>query len=636
MPTAKATDISNRARKKFAPPPQLTVSEWADGYRFLSREGSAEPGRWSTDRAPYQREIMDSLTSPGVVEVILMCSAQVGKTEAILNFLGYIIDLDPSPVLYLNPTLGESEARSKERFAPMLRDTPVLNGKVADPRARDSGNTVLLKNFAGGFIAMAGANSPASLASRPVRRVVADEVDRYPASAGTEGDPIALATKRTATFGSRRLIFKTSTPTIKGISRIEKDFNRGDRRHYLVSCPHCGHEHTFDWDCIEYPGKSSEAADTFRPVHVCPNCAKSVTESQKSQMLAAGKWQATAVGDRGVVSFCLNELYSPWKTWRDIAADYEVARKDPEQYKVWWNTSRGLPYELQEGEQLESDRILTRAQKSNYSSSEVPEGVLALVAAVDVQGDRLECGVWGFGGEKRSWLIVHRVLTGNPAKDALWQDLDQWISAGFLHESGVTFPVRGVAVDANYETELVKSQVRARQAKGWRAVRGEGDRQGRKRSLVSAPSDQDVRFKGKRLKGGLKLWTIGVDRAKEVLKSRAKVEEEGENFIAFPRDLDIGAAEQFCSEVQIIKHKNGQSFVRWEMVGERNEVWDCAVYAYALGEMLGLHRGNWQQFEDWLDREIAKLRSPSTREPSSSQAQRPSYWSDRDRDAWRN
>ena len=222
--------------KNFQPPPRLTISEWADKKRRLSPESSAEPGMWHTDRAEYQRGMMDAFNDPNVEYVTLMTSSQVGKTEIVNNIIGYYIEHDPSPMLLIMPTLEMGMAWSKDRFAPMLRDTPSLKGKVTDAKAKDSGNTILHKTFPGGHITVAGANSPASLASRPVRIVLFDEVDRFPSSAGTEGDPVKLGTKRTQTFWNRK-IFHNSTPTVKGVSRIESLWEESDQRYFFVPCP---------------------------------------------------------------------------------------------------------------------------------------------------------------------------------------------------------------------------------------------------------------------------------------------------------------------------------------------------------------------------------------------------------------
>ena len=214
-----------------APPKRLSVSEWADEYRYLSAEASAEPGKWRTDRAEYQRGMMDAFSDPKIHTVVVMSSAQIGKTELLNNIVGYFVDQDPSPMLMLQPTLEMGNTWSKDRLSPMIRDTRTLTDKISDSKARDSGNTILHKTFQGGHITIAGANSPASLASRPVRVVLADEVDRYPQSAGAEGDPLSLAFKRTTTFWNRKRMV-VSTPTVKGVSRIEMAYEESDKRRY--------------------------------------------------------------------------------------------------------------------------------------------------------------------------------------------------------------------------------------------------------------------------------------------------------------------------------------------------------------------------------------------------------------------
>lgn len=221
------------------PPPELTLSQWADRYRMLSAESSAEPGRWHTDKAPYQREIMDAIGDAHIRRVVIMCAAQLGKTELLLNILGYFMAYAPAPILVMQPTLDMGQTFSKDRLAPMIRDTPVLRGLV-DVKSRYAGNTILKKNFPGGHITIVGANSATGLASRPIKVLLADEVDRYPGSAGTEGDPLSLAQKRQTTFWDKKTVM-VSTPVIKGHSRIETEYNQSTREEWNVPCPECGH-----------------------------------------------------------------------------------------------------------------------------------------------------------------------------------------------------------------------------------------------------------------------------------------------------------------------------------------------------------------------------------------------------------
>lgn len=236
----KATvDLFTRIFSVLAPPPNMTVSQWADKYRRLSSESSAEPGRWRTSKAPYQREIMDAVCDMRVQKVVIMSAAQIGKTDAlILNPIGYYMHYDPSPIMVMQPTIQMAETFSKDRLSPMLRDTPVLRDKVND-KSRNSGNTILQKIFPGGHVTMVGANSPSSLASRPIRILLADEIDRYPATAGNEGDPLLLAGKRLATFWNKKEVC-VSTPTNKETSRIAVEFEHSTQEEWNVPCPACG------------------------------------------------------------------------------------------------------------------------------------------------------------------------------------------------------------------------------------------------------------------------------------------------------------------------------------------------------------------------------------------------------------
>lgn len=333
--TSLVCDLS----KIWAPPPKWTISQWADNRRYLSSEASAEKGRWRTSRAEYQRGIMDAIGDPAIEQVVVMSSAQVGKTEILSNTIGYYVDFDPSPIMLVQPDEAMAETFSKDRLASMFRDSPSLRNKVASPRTRDSGNTILHKRFPGGHITMVGANAPSGLASRPIRVVLLDEVDRYPMSAGTEGDPVNLAIARTKNFWNRRIVM-VSTPTVKGFSRIEKAFEQSDQRHFFVPCPHCGHEHILRWANVKWKD------DPALALLVCPSCEKNFTTAQKNNAVKKGHWKATAPFNR-IAGFHLNELYSPWRTLAEIVDDFLRAKDDPCTLQVWMNTSLGEAWEDQ-------------------------------------------------------------------------------------------------------------------------------------------------------------------------------------------------------------------------------------------------------------------------------------------------
>src|SRR3990172_8165713 len=321
--------------RSFKSPPKLSLSEWADRNRRLSPEASAEPGVWVTARAEYQRGILDAFSDPLVEEVVVMSSSQVGKTEILNNVVGYYIDQDPCPILIVQPRVEDAETWSKDRLAPMLRDTPCLRGLVKDPKTKDSGNTIRMKEFPGGRIAIGGANSPAGLAARPVRVVLLDEVDRFPASAGTEGDPVRLAIKRSQTFWNRK-IGKFSTPTVKGASRVEAEWEESDQRRYHVPCPVCPGLQILRWGQVKW-GKDEKGKPSG--VHYeCEHCQAKIEERDKLRMVRNGRWIAGKPEIKRKAGVHLNELYSPWSSWQAMVERFYEDKKRPETLKTFVNT----------------------------------------------------------------------------------------------------------------------------------------------------------------------------------------------------------------------------------------------------------------------------------------------------------
>lgn len=553
----------------MAPPPNLTVSQWADTHRQLSSEASAEPGRWLTARAPYQREIMDVIGDPQVETVVIMSSAQIGKTEIINNIIGYHVHLDPSPILLLQPTLEMAEAWSKDRFAPMLRDTDVLRGLVKDPRTRDSGNTLLHKRFPGGHITMAGANSPASLASRPIRLVLCDEVDRYPASAGTEGDPVSLAKKRTTTFWNRKLLL-TSTPTIKGTSRIEAAFEQSDQRHFHVPCPHCGEYQTLKWAQVRWEN-GNEGHKPATAHYICEHNDCVILDTDRAAMIRAGRWVAEAPFTN-IAGFHINELYSPWVTFSQIVRDFLRAKALPETLKTWVNTSLGQPWE-EEGETIEADVLLNR--KESWGS-EAPEPVVLVTAGVDVQGDRLEIEVKGWGIGEECWSLDYRIFYGDPAQDSVWRELDAYLLKPIRSQTGVHLNIACVCVDSGgHHTQAVYEFCSARAIRGVFAVKGINQMA---KPLVGRPSKNN-RYK-------LRLYPIGTDTAKEVIYSRLRISEPGMGYFHFPLERDLEYFLQLTAEKQVTRFTKGVARREWIKTRSRNEVLDCTVYALAAFKLL--------------------------------------------------
>lgn len=554
----------------IAPEPILTVSTWADEHRFLGSSASSEPGRWRTTRTPYLREIMDCLSPSHPAErVVVMSGAQIGKTECGNNWIGYVIHHSPGPMLMVQPTVEVAKRVSKQRIAPMIDATPVLRSRVAEARARDSGNTVQVKEFEGGLLIITGANSGAGLRSMPIRFLFMDEVDEYPGDVDGQGDPVALAEKRTATF-ARRKVLLTSTPTIKGLSRIEREFVDSDQRRFHLPCPLCGHSDHLTWGD---PAHHRIAWEEGRPetAHMlCGGCGGRVEERHKTAMLGQGEWRATADAVGHTAGFHLSALYSPlgWKSWAMCAAEFLSAKEDPFRLKTWVNTVLGETWE-ERGDSVSSHDLAARRERY---AAEVPTGVGEIVAAVDVQGDRLEAVVKGYGAGEESWLIAFTQIFGDPAREKVWLDLDQFLGQEFEHQSGQKLRVRTTVVDSGgAHTEHVYRYTRARLSRRVFPVKG-GSISGR--PLVERPSVHN-RYR-------VPLFVLCVDTGKDVVLSRLRIGSHGPGYVHLPEWADEEYIAQLTAEKAIRKYVKGRGAVReWVKTRERNEALDLEVYALA-------------------------------------------------------
>lgn len=511
---------------------------------------------------------MDALSDPFVETVVVMKSAQVGYSEILNNIIGFYIAQDPAPMMMIQPHLDLAESFSKTRIAPMLRDTPALAGKVADARARDSGNTLLEKSFPGGTLVLAGANSPASLASRPIRLVLFDEVDRYPASAGTEGDPISLGKKRTVTFWNRKILIG-GTPTLKGISRTELAFSETDQRYYFLPCPDCGHMQPLKWARIDF-----ESAK-----HACEECGS--LNSKPVWLRGNGEWRATNPNpkDPKARGFHINELYSPWVRWETTIENFKLAQGNTELLKAWVNLSLGETWE-EEGESVDPNSLMGRREE--YPAP-VPAGALVLTAGVDVQRDRLEVEVVGWGVGEESWSIDKRILWGDPDKAEVWLELDEYRSRVWLHENGHQLKVSCVCVDSGgSNTQAVYDYTRGKSASRVFPIKG---KEGEGRPIVSAPIQQKMG----RVKRPVKLFTVGVDAAKTLIYDRLTTTKPGPGYCHFSKQVnDEEYFSQLTAEKCVTKYNRGFAKRKWEVVrsNKRNEALDCRVYAFAALKIL--------------------------------------------------
>jgi len=523
-----------------------------------------------------------------------MASAQVGKSEALLNIIGFHTDYDPCPILMLQPTVEMAQAFSKDRVtAGLYNSTPCLKGKIGDPRSRDSNNTTLHKVFTGGALTMVGANSPAGLASRPIRLVLCDEVDRYPRSAGEEGDPIQLARKRTATFWNKKIV-KVSTPTNKGDSRIEDDFEMSDKRYYHVPCKHCGHEQRLMWAGVKWEDGDPETA-----AYMCEECATLWSEPDRLWSIQHGKWVATEPFN-GTAGFHISAIYSPWTTLSEGVSDFLTVKKNPEQLRVWTNTYLGETWE-DKGESLDDEQLAERREDMTH----IPDEVVLITAGVDVQDNRLEMSTIGWGRDDESWVIDHKTFYGDPSTPQLWGALDSELMKEYETVSGRKMTLKAAAVDSGgHFTNSVYAFCKKNWGRRIFAVKGRG---GEGTAVVSKPSKNNIMK--------CPLFMVGVHTVKDVLFARMKINEEGPGYIHFNDTLDDEYFRQLTAETIITSYSKGFQKRIYKKTRARNEALDCMVYATAAYAIIN---PNVNALADKLESSESEKDAESAQKPAKS------------------
>ena len=561
--------LERAMRRALKPPPKLTVSEWADTYRQLSSESSAEAGKWSTSRAEYQRGMMDAVSDPDIETVVLMTGAQIGKTELINNVVGFHIHQDPAPMLVVQPTLEMAQTWSKDRLAPAIRDTPQLFEKIGDPRSRDSGNTTLHKVFSGGHVTACGANSPSSLASRPCRIILCDEVDRYPLSAGSEGDPVGLAKRRSATFWNRKIIL-VSTPTEKNHSRIEAAYEESDKRKYFVPCPDCGEHQVLKWENVRWDEGDPNSAE-----YMCEHCGVMWSDVKRFRAIRYGEWRATSKGDGKTAGFHLSGLYSPWTPLEDSVRDFLASKRDPMRLKTWVNTFLGETWEEQ-GERLDEYDLMDR--REDWGDM-LPEESVLLTCGVDTQDDRLEYEIVAWGRGEESWSIAYGALYGDPSTSELWNRLDGILQQKFEHPEFGEMIIRATCVDSGgHYTQQVYNYCKLRAGRRVFAIKGVG---GEGKPIAGRPTKNNI--------GKINLFPVGVDTAKELVYARLKMTDEGDGYCHFPADRGEEYFRMLTAEKKVTKYFKGRPRMEWVKIRPRNEALDCRVYATAALAILNVN-----------------------------------------------
>jgi phage terminase large subunit GpA-like protein len=552
--------ITETFASAILPREPVSLCEWAEAHFRLSPEASSEPGRFRP--FAFQREVLDALSPASEYSTVVLCwASQMSKSTMLLSALAHLIAEDPGPVLVVEPNLSMAEAFSKDRLSPMFRDCEALRGLVADPKARDAGSTIFHRRFLGGHVSIVGANSPAGLASRPIRYLFLDEVDRYEESAGAEGDPVALAVARTRSFFNRKIVL-TSSPTIKG-SRICQAFAESDQRYFEVPCPHCGHYQRLIWERIEYPEGEPE-----KTAYRCAGCEQMIAHHHKHAMLQAGRWQATNPASR-IAGFALSELYSPWRSRGAMAVEYEAAKGNPERLRAFLNTSLAEPWDDAEQSGTTEDSLLARRE---HYGPRLPQESAILTAGADIQGDRIEVSVFCWTSGEESWLVEHVKLMGDPSRPEVWRMLDEFLLRTWHHPVLGPVPVHAVCVDCGYFTREALAFCEERRGRRIFGVKG---RNGPHPVWPKKPS------RGRSGRGPM-FYHIGVDSAKSTIVNRLKIE-SGPGQIHFPVTVDRTYFEQLLSEFLKTTYKHGRPHRVWTRRGDRRqaEALDTCVYAYA-------------------------------------------------------
>lgn len=598
------------------PEQPLTVSEWADKHRRLSSKASAEPGPWRTSRTPYLREPMDCLSSTSAVQrVVMMFAAQTGKTEAGANWLGYVIDHAPGPMLLVQPTVEMAKRLSKQRLESLITETPVLAEKIAPSRSRDSGNTMFAKDFPGGMMLLTGSNSATGLRSTPCRYIFCDEIDAFPSDVDGEGDPVSLAEKRATTF-ARRKILLTSTPTVKDFSRIEAEFERSDQRRFYVPCPCCNVMQWLKWPQLKWDNNEPSTA-----AYECEVCHERFAEIHKPAMLRRGEWRATAPSNGKTAGFQLSGLYSPlgWLSWADMVDDFLRAKTDAPMLKSFVNTRLAETWEEDFASKVSADGLLERCE--HYEAAMVPDGGLALTVGVDVQDNRLAISVWAWGREEEGWLLDHQEIFGDPSRQELWKQLDEVVLREWPHAVGPAMRPDVVAIDSGgHFTAEVYQYARERGRQGVVAIKGQSQRG---KPPIGKGSKVDVNYQGRTLKRGALVYPVGGDTVKTTLFGRLKHNEQGAGFLHFHMGTTGEYFEQLTAEKQVLRYNRG-GFPTREWVKKpsaRNEALDCLVYAYAGLNLMYQRfdrRTIWDQLEKRLEKKPALL--GSKQQPASGAA----------------
>lgn len=539
---------------------------------------------------------MDAVLDPAIEEVTFMVASRLGKTTVEENILSYFVDYDPSPIQIIFPTEQLAKRFSKINLAPMIRDNPHLTERFADSKSRSDDNEILYKAFRGGHVVLAGANSPASLSMYSMRLVMFDEVDRFPASAGEEGDPIELGKQRAENYLNRKFIY-SSTPTLEEVSRIESLWNESDQRFLEVPCPHCRHYQilvfgprskfahmTAGYLKYEHVGNLVTSVE-----YVCANCKQGIPERYKESMLLEAKWKITRPEVKHHAGFHANRLYSPWTTWTEIVRKFLLAEKRYEKIKVWVNTTLGETFSMRTNFRFTDEELLKRREVY----VKIPLGVIILTIAIDVQDDRLEAVVKGWGLNGESWFIDRYIAWGSPGEESVWNLMENYIfmereyENGYKSQYGKLGGVYAVGVDTGgHHTKMAYDFVKKYARSRFFGIKGVG---GFGKVFVK-------HSKNKRVKAPLII--VGVDAGKQLIYERLQIQQlrdDQGNPLPTPGYMHMNMKctkdyfDGLVSERAEIKGEGLNKTIVWTLPdGKTNEPLDCENYNLAAFTLLDI------------------------------------------------
>ncbi len=577
----KCNDIISNG---LEPDPNIDAAEWANTYFYLPRTTAKEFGKYRLSRMPFMKEILQELSPQSKTQTVVMLKpVQLGGTTLSNILMCYYADLFPCPMMHVSPTTSLAIRHSKKRVQPTIEQIPRLKGKIRDARSRDSGNTILLKEFDGGSWTFTGANSPTQARSDSIRVLVLDDYDGFPI-ANDEGDPGDLFKKRTDSYGSSRKIFINSTPTTKNVSPIEREYLKSSQGLYNVPCPECGAMFEFLWGYLKFNKVKVEEKTIYME---CPGCHAQIKEYQKTKMMASGKWIHT-YPDNSIKGYKFNSFYSPMGMvpWIQVIEEFMAAQGSIEKLKVWTNTRISETWE-ESGEQPPWLNLKTRCEP--YEPMTIPKGVKILTAGIDTHDNRLDIVIRGWGDEEENYLIYWGQLWGDPGLPECWNQLNLLLNYDYKDVDGKIYKLRWCSIDAmGHRTMDVYNYCMTK----YPIVIPIHGSKSKTSQILNGAKKKDVNYKGRMIKNGVELWSVGTELAKATIYQRLNLIQPGRGYYHFYQGLPDEYFLQLTSEKLITHYVDGFPRQKWVVTrpGGENHGLDCEVYAYHAALRAGVDR----------------------------------------------